>query len=250
LAEPTLGEVAWVPLLVKEPGQRQGRISDANVVTVDILPTIADVLDVDIPWEIDGVFALGEGRDDDAKPFHGTDVNAFGVDSLDPIQLDPGAGWRSVTNAAVDRFLSHGTGVERFWRLGPQADLVGTDVGGAGLTPVDAILRDAARYDLSDEPASVPALVRLGVADDLLGEQLAVAVNGVVGAVAPAVPTEGGHRGRGHGRRRPLPHRSQRGDRPPRRRIAGGRAGPGRSDVRRRPVGELLDVAVERPALD
>jgi hypothetical protein len=195
LAEPALGEVAWVPLLVKEPGQRQGRISDANVVTVDILPTIADVLDVDIPWEIDGVSALGQGRDDDAKPFHGADVNAYGVDSLDPIQLDTRAGWRSVTDAAVDRFLSQGTGAERFWRLGPHAELVGTDVGeagGASLTPVDATLREADRYDLRDDPAIVPALVRLDVADDLLGEQLAVAVNGVVGAVAPAVSTEAG----------------------------------------------------------
>jgi hypothetical protein len=191
LAEPTLGELAWVPLIVKEPGQRQGSISDANVVTVDILPTIADVLDIDIPWEIDGVSALGEGRDDDAKPFHGADVNDFGVESLDRIQIDPEAGRRSVSDAAVDRFLSEGTGVERFWRVGPEADLVGTDVGDAGLTRVDATLRDAGRYDLSDDAATVPALVRLRVADDLSGEQLVVAVNDVVGAVAPAVSTDG-----------------------------------------------------------
>jgi hypothetical protein len=192
LAEPTLGEVAWVPLFVKEPGQRQGRISDANVMTIDILPTIADVLDVDIPWEIDGVSALGKGREDDTKRFHGAGFRDYGIASLDPIEIDPEAGRRSVTAAAVDRFLSQGTGAERFWRVGPHADLVGTDVEDADLTPVDGTLRDPHRYELPDEPATVPALIRVDVADDLLGEPLVVAVNGVVGAVAPAVPTKAG----------------------------------------------------------
>ncbi|QYG93205.1 sulfatase-like hydrolase/transferase [Iamia sp. SCSIO 61187] len=193
LTEPTLGELAWVPLLVKEPGQRDGRVSDANVLTVDVLPTIADVLDVDIPWEIDGTSALGAGRDDEAKPFHGADVHAFGVASLDPISIDPETGRESVADAAVDRFLDGGSGAGRFWRIGPHADLVGTDVGAdADLRPVEATLRDPSRYDLADDPTRVPALVRLGVAADLVGEQLAVAVNGVVGAVAPAVPTDGG----------------------------------------------------------
>jgi hypothetical protein len=100
-----------------------------------------------------------------------------------------------VTGAAVDHFLPRGSGVERFWRLGPHADLVGTEadeLAGASNGPVDATLRDADRFDLPEQPATVPALLRLGVADDLLWEQLAVSVNGIVGAVAPAIPTEAG----------------------------------------------------------
>jgi hypothetical protein len=192
LAEPTLGEVAWVPLFVKEPGQRQGRISDANVLTIDVLPTIADVLDVDIPWEIDGVSALGKGREDDTKRFRGARFRDNGIESMDPIEIDPEAGWRSVTDAAVDRFLSQGTGAERFWRIGPHPELVGTRVEDADLTPVDATLRDPHRFDLPDDPATVPALMRVDVADDLVGEPLAVAVNGVVGAVAPVAKTKAG----------------------------------------------------------
>ena len=35
--------VAFVPLFVKEPGQTDGRVDDRNVLSIDILPTIADV---------------------------------------------------------------------------------------------------------------------------------------------------------------------------------------------------------------
>ena len=55
-------DVAWVPLFVKEPGQTDGVVSDANVLTVDVVPTIADVLDIDIPYPVDGRSALGSPR--------------------------------------------------------------------------------------------------------------------------------------------------------------------------------------------
>jgi hypothetical protein len=59
-----LAELAFTPLFVKVPGQQQGRIvDDRHVVTLDILPTIADVLGIRIPWHTDGtsVFAGGPG---------------------------------------------------------------------------------------------------------------------------------------------------------------------------------------------
>ena len=51
----TVGEIAAVPLFVKYPGQREGRIDDVRALTVDVLPTIADVLGVELPWVTDGV---------------------------------------------------------------------------------------------------------------------------------------------------------------------------------------------------
>ena len=47
-------EVAPVPLFVKAPGQRRGRVSRAYASTLDVLPTIADVLNVPIPFRVDG----------------------------------------------------------------------------------------------------------------------------------------------------------------------------------------------------
>jgi hypothetical protein len=48
------GEVASVPLIIKAPGQRQGRISNARVETIDVLPTIAKTLEARMPWPVDG----------------------------------------------------------------------------------------------------------------------------------------------------------------------------------------------------
>jgi hypothetical protein len=43
-------DIMLVPLFIKYPHQQQGEISDANVWTIDILPTIADVLNTEFPW--------------------------------------------------------------------------------------------------------------------------------------------------------------------------------------------------------
>ena len=55
----TAAEIAPIPLFIKAPQQQTGSISDRNVETIDILPTIADMLDIDLPWQLDGVSALG-----------------------------------------------------------------------------------------------------------------------------------------------------------------------------------------------
>jgi len=47
-------DLAPVPFFVKAPGQRRPRVSDKPLRTVDVLPTLADLLDVRIPWRIDG----------------------------------------------------------------------------------------------------------------------------------------------------------------------------------------------------
>jgi len=54
-----LAELGFTPLFIRLPGQQQGRVvDDRHVVTVDILPTIADVLGIKIPWHVDGASAL------------------------------------------------------------------------------------------------------------------------------------------------------------------------------------------------
>ena len=54
-------ETLSVPLFVKLPGQHEGRASDRNVEAIDILPTIADVLKIRLPWETRGSSASGRG---------------------------------------------------------------------------------------------------------------------------------------------------------------------------------------------
>lgn len=57
--ESNLDDVVFMPLLVKRPGQAEGRVVDDPVQTVDILPTIADVLGVEVPWRVDGKSLFG-----------------------------------------------------------------------------------------------------------------------------------------------------------------------------------------------
>ena len=45
-----LGQIAPVPLFVKAPGQRHGRVVDRHVCTTDILPMTARMLGIDYPW--------------------------------------------------------------------------------------------------------------------------------------------------------------------------------------------------------
>jgi hypothetical protein len=58
LTDDTFMDIAPIPLFIKAPNQREGAGTDRNVETIDILPTIADMLDVDVPWKVDGRSAV------------------------------------------------------------------------------------------------------------------------------------------------------------------------------------------------
>ena len=51
-------DIMSIPLFIKSPYQSEGEISDRNVETTDILPTMADMLKIQLPWEVDGSSAL------------------------------------------------------------------------------------------------------------------------------------------------------------------------------------------------
>jgi Sulfatase len=59
-----LEELAFVPLFVKAPGQARCDVVDDDVRTIDLLPTMADILGVEIPWRTDGRSAVGPGGDE------------------------------------------------------------------------------------------------------------------------------------------------------------------------------------------
>ena len=59
LSDANLQDIAYVPLFVKLPHQKRGRIEGAPARTIDIVPTIADAIGVRIPWHVDGHSLLG-----------------------------------------------------------------------------------------------------------------------------------------------------------------------------------------------
>ena len=54
----TYEDIMRMPLFIKLPHQEKAIVDDRNIETIDVLPTIADVLDKDVPWVMDGKSAL------------------------------------------------------------------------------------------------------------------------------------------------------------------------------------------------
>jgi Sulfatase len=167
-------EIAPVPFFVKRPGQERGRISDRPVETIDVLPTIADALDVRVPWEIDGRSALAP-----AQPRRRTIVSkkfrhVYPVDT---------PGFTAAKRAALRRKLElFGAGLDRF---GPRPDLLGQPVPAGGRAVV-------ARG--GHTPAQVTGFIRGGRPGG--GRTVAVAVNGRIAATGLTFTLRGSERER------------------------------------------------------
>jgi hypothetical protein len=61
LSPANLQDIAYVPLFVKTPGQQRARVVAQPARTIDILPTIADGLGLELPWHVDGHSLLRPG---------------------------------------------------------------------------------------------------------------------------------------------------------------------------------------------
>ncbi|MEU4475438.1 sulfatase-like hydrolase/transferase [Micromonospora sp. NPDC023888] len=161
------GEVAWVPMFVKEPRQQTGRVDDRNWEHVDLLPTVADEANIRLPWRVDGRSARQAPRSDGTKHFYDRPG--------EPVTF-PG-------------------GVPAPPPLPPPHPLVGTEVR-AGPAGGNARVADLAAFTAMDpDTGTLPALVWGDVPDRIPdGTLLAVAVNGRIGAVVPVVPPDPGGR--------------------------------------------------------
>ena len=54
VTEGNVADIAGVPFFVKYPGQRHGAVDRRAAETIDVVPTIADVVGARIPWHVDG----------------------------------------------------------------------------------------------------------------------------------------------------------------------------------------------------
>jgi hypothetical protein len=179
-------EVMWTPLFVKAPGQDDGVIDDRTVRSIDVLPTIADHLRIDLPWKVDGRSARGAPRTDDALRIAATGWDdAPLVPGEDYHEFDGSSGFRKVLGARA------GTGGPddglELWRAGPYGALVGARAdalvqAGASVT---ATFDDDPDFEHVDPGArKIPwADLRgsVGLADER--RPVAVVVNGVVASV-------------------------------------------------------------------
>jgi hypothetical protein len=118
-----LDEIAFVPLFVKLPAQRHGRISDAYVRSIDILPTIARVLRIPLPWPVDGRPLVGRRLPNDGTVTVFKSARAANSAPLSTLRARR-------ARALREHVAAFGTGpFARVYRVGPHAELLGRDVG-------------------------------------------------------------------------------------------------------------------------
>lgn len=178
--------ILWTPLLVKAPGQTDAEVDDRNVVSVDIVPTIADLLGVDIPWEVDGVAATSRStpRPRGVKPFAGPDDPVVGtpVDGGRHVEIEAGPLFERVL--AADPWP--GAGPDAAWRPTAYGAAVGEDVGTmARGDPADGTvtLTWPTGFDDIDTGEPLPLEVIAGT-DVPVGSVVAFALNGRVASLA------------------------------------------------------------------
>jgi hypothetical protein len=187
-------DIMPIPLFIKAPHQREGVISDRNVETIDVLPTIADLLGIRLPWSIDGRSAL-----DTALPERTAKV-IFSFASPDRPSVY-GPTLEAACNAMEQQGVLFGSGTGRggLFHIGPYPALVDrrpAEIGVTGTARVVVELDHANFYERVDlQSPFVPAYVagRIVRNDGMTPPlDLAVAVNGTIRAVAQTVQGKGG----------------------------------------------------------
>ena len=90
----------WTPLIVKSPGQRTGVVDDRNTQSVDVLPTIAAELGVELPWDdLDGVPVDEADRPPDDKWVDDWEWSEWRSDDGGPVEVDGAEGLARVLAA-------------------------------------------------------------------------------------------------------------------------------------------------------
>ena len=191
-----IDEVAPVPLFIKAPGQRRGRTDRSYVRTIDIVPTMADVLNVRMPYRADGRSAFS--RAIRRRRF----VRMIKRDFSGTLTISAGSferRRRALVRAKLRRFGS-GDFLTLYRGIGPNRQLIGQRASAlrpAGFGSVRASITLAAEMR-SVNPRSIltPTQVAGSISGGARGAKrdVAVAVNGTIEAVGRTFYLRGSRR--------------------------------------------------------
>jgi hypothetical protein len=176
-------ELTPVPFFVKRPGQRRGRISNALARTLDVTPTIADVLGWKVGYRTDGHSAFGPITRGRKRVI----LNTRDFSSVVNISAKR---WEARRRAVVRRrlrFFGDGDIASLYTRLGPHRELIGKQVGSlARVAGVRALVAQAGMFaDVEPSSGVMPTQIAGDLSSGRAGvkRDLAVAVNGRIEAV-------------------------------------------------------------------
>jgi hypothetical protein len=183
-------DIVTIPLLVKYPGQRQGRIDAKWARTIDVLPTIADALGIRLPFRVDGRSLRAPLPLPTTLEFQRSDGSR--------IRIDRATLERRKAQSLARQTALLGTTWADVYRIGPHPELIGKAVSALSMLPkgsLSAAVEDAgklARVDLesSDSPSHIAG--RLTGADPA-GRELAFALNGRIVSTGRSFAALGPH---------------------------------------------------------
>lgn len=177
-------ELLGVPLFVRAPGL-EPRVDDRPSESIDLLPTIADVLGAKLPWTIDGISLFRMPRDAGSHPVAvgeiGTSPKLLDVDVRDHLDL--------LLATAKTHHVAPTSSASRdraFLELGPRGDLLGTDGSDDQFETVAATVEFPARdaFRTVDLGGVLPLHVVGHLNGGAPGTTIVIVVNGRVAGVA------------------------------------------------------------------
>jgi hypothetical protein len=185
LSKDNFDDIMWTPLIVKSPGQDEGAVDDVNITTADVLPTLADELGIDVPWDFDGQPAAEIDRPS-TKSIDDWKWSDWRSTDGGPIEVDGAEGLERVLAAdAVE-----GSGPLAVWQRTPYGRLVGTRLDDATVGAPRAEGAEVQALALWDDvDPGVPPLEFLATSPVRVGTSVAITVDGVVAAVTATTAT-------------------------------------------------------------
>ena len=148
LSPANLQDIAYVPLFVKLPDQRRGRVVHEPARTIDIVPTLADAIGVRIPWRVDGKSLLGSRPPERDVVLVKDRGKKFVVPAERLERLRQEALRREV------RLFGSGTPLPTVFAVGPDRRLLGHSfAGGRRIRDLDPIDRSSALVQVSGRAA-------------------------------------------------------------------------------------------------
>jgi hypothetical protein len=192
LGKTNASDLMWVPQFIKAPGQDSGVVDDRNWEQVDLLPTVADLAGIQVPWKMEGASQTG-------KPTR-TRTDKWWYDIPGHRETRPGPpNWAQVLRGSTDTLVRAGEGDRGLYRFGAFADLVYQDPASVG--PVTggqeatATQDDFKQYNqIKLTSGRIPTMVSGKLTSPLppVGSTVLVAVNNKIGGESKLFPERPG----------------------------------------------------------
>jgi hypothetical protein len=182
LTDETQDDLLRIPLFIKAPGQTEGEVRDEPASTIDVLPSLVDLLDVEVDWTFDG-HSLFDGSEPSADRLLTSDLQDLYDHVADGQEaFRPGDGWGDLA------------------AIGALGDLVGTTVPDHGVGRPSELSWSLDHREALDDASStdgrVPVLMT-GTVDAAGGEppDLVVAIDDqIAGTIGGYRPQDGAWR--------------------------------------------------------